>query len=90
MWRRETAGALAALAMAACGGGTGATMGNPAVAGGATPVDPEALWMDDAEVRVMEDACAGTSTVELVNVAVGQDAVVDSETFPPEQSCQRS
>jgi hypothetical protein len=46
--------------------------------------------MDDAEVRVTDDPCAGTETVELVNAAAGQQAVVDTESFAPDASCPRS
>jgi hypothetical protein len=90
MWTRRAGWALAtALLATACGSGTGARGSSGPEAAARAADDPEAAWMDTAEVRVTEDICAGTSTVELIDVASGHQALVDSESFPPE-ACTRT
>jgi hypothetical protein len=88
MTRRRTWWTLAAaLALGACGEGSMGARPGPAtppdVEGAA---DPDALWMDDAEVVVTEDACRGVVTVELVNAAVGHAEVMDREISSPDPS----
>jgi hypothetical protein len=89
--RRRQAGWVfaAALLIAACTR-MGARSADQAGDGGPGSGDPEAAWMDTAEVRVTEDLCVGSETVELVDPASGQHAVVDRESFPPDAACHRS
>lgn len=75
----------AALLIGACSSGADGQAGNAGE--GPSAIDPDAAWMDAAEVRVNEDLCAGTSTVELINAAEGQRLVVDTETFEPDPMC---
>jgi hypothetical protein len=88
MRRRQAGWALAALLLGACTSGMEARSADQA--GGVGSGDPEASWMDSAEVKVTDDPCAGSETVELVDPASGQHAVVDTESFPPDAACRRS
>lgn len=83
MWRRRGVWTLAAvLLLGACGKASEAGSGPSSDARS----DPEQAWMDQAEVRVTENLCAGVDTVELVAVGSEARSVEYSDSFAPDSS----